>query len=179
MKIIKTPFKGLKIIKLKKHSDKRGNLVETFRENRLKGKKLIFDYRVFSKKNILRGFHFQTKYPQIKYINVLKGKVLEVVIDLRKNSKTFGKHFKIILSEKNSTSLYVPEGFAHGFCGLDKENYLLYSCSNYRDKKAEIGIKWNDKDLKIKWPIKNPIVSKRDKMALTFYEYKKLHMKNS
>ena len=170
MKIIKTPFKGLKIIKLKKHSDKRGNLVETFRENRLKGKKLIFDYRVFSKKNILRGFHFQTKYPQIKYINVLKGKVLEVVIDLRKNSKTFGKHFKIILSEKNSKSIYIPPGFLHGFLGLEKENTVIYGCTNYRDKNSEIGVKWNDKDLKINWSTKSPILSKKDTKNLRFQE---------
>ena len=173
MKIIKTPFKGLKIIKLKKHSDKRGNLVETFRENRLKGKKLIFDYRVFSKKNILRGFHFQTKYPQIKYINVLKGKVLEVVIDLRKNSKTFGKHFKIILSEKNGLSLYVPSGFANSYLSLEKENIVYYKRSNYYHPKYEKGIIWNDKDINVKWPINKPRVSKKDKTLDTYKNFLK------
>ncbi len=126
---------------------------------------------------MIRGLHLQTKNAQGKYISVLKGKVLDVVLDLRKNSKTFGKHFKIVLSEKNSTSIFVPEGFAHGFCGLDKENYLLYSCSNYRNKKAELGIKWDDKDLKIKWPNIKPIVSSKDKKNISFKDYKKKFIK--
>ena len=119
----------------------------------------------------------QRRNAQGKYVSVLKGKVLDVVVDLRKNSKTFGKHFKIILSEKNSKSLYIPEGFVHGFCGLDKNNYLLYSCSNYRDKNAELGIKWNDKDLKIKWPKIKPIISAKDKKNITLEEFKKKYLK--
>ena len=168
MKIIKTSFKGLKIVKLKKHSDKRGNLVETFRENKIQGKRLIFDYRVFSKKNILRGFHFQTKYPQVKYITVLKGKVLDVVIDLRKNSKTFGKYFKIILSENNGLSLYIPSGFAHSYLSLDKENIVYYKLSNYYHPEYESGIIWNDTDIKVNWPIKKPKVSRKDKGLDTY-----------
>ena len=105
-------------------------------------------------------------------MSVLKGKILDVVVDLRKNSKTFGKVFKIILSEKNSKSLFIPEGFAHGFCGLEKENYMLYSCSNYRNKNSEIGIIWNDKDLKISWPNVKKIISRKDQNNISFKDFK-------
>ena len=171
MKIIKTNFSGLKIIKLKKNLDKRGYLVETFRKSKIYDKNLVFDYSVFSKKNIITGFHFQYKQSQAKYITVLKGKIFDCVIDLRKNSKTFGKVFKIILSEKNSLSLYVPPGFAHSYLTLDKSNIVYYKLSNYYFPKFESGIIWNDKDLKIKWPSKKVIVSKKDKGNLTFKKY--------
>ena len=104
---------------------------------------------------------------------------LDVALDLRKGSKTFGKHFKVILTADNNKSVFLPAGFAHGFLALKKENIVNYNITNYRSAKHEVSLVWNDKDLKIKWPIKNPILSKKDKMALTFYEYKKLHMKNS
>ena len=110
----------------------------------------------------------QKKNPQGKYISVLKGKILDVVVDCRKKSKTFGKHYKIILSDRNCKSIYIPSGFVHGFLSLDNENIVVYSCTNYRDKNSEIGIKWNDKDLKINWNIINPILSKKDKKNLNF-----------
>ena len=118
----------------------------------------------------------QTVSAQEKYVSVLKGKILDVAVDLRKNSKTFGKSFKIILSEKNSKSIFIPKGFAHGFCGLEKENYMLYSCSNYRNKDSEVGIIWNDKNLNIKWPIIKPIISIKDKNNITFKEFKKKYL---
>ena len=114
----------------------------------------------------------QKKKMQGKYLSVLKGKILDVAVDCRIKSKTFGKHFKIILSEKNATSIYIPPGFAHGFLTLDKENIVLYSCTNYRDKKSEVSIFWNDKDLKIKWPIKRPILSKKDSNCKSFKRIK-------
>ena len=92
-------------------------------------------------------------------------------MDLRKKSKTFGKCYKIILSDKNSKSLYIPKGFAHGFMGMEKENIVVYANSNYRSKKNETGILWNDKNLKIKWPIKKPLVSPKDRKNLTFMEF--------
>ena len=104
MKIINTKFKGLKIIQQKKHKDSRGYLRETFRKKMIKWDELIFDYVTTSKKNILRGFHFQSKFPQAKFVSVLRGKILDCVIDLRKSSKTFGKTFTIVLSEKNCLS---------------------------------------------------------------------------
>tara|TARA_B100001996_G_scaffold349807_1_gene308758 strand:+ start:138 stop:674 length:537 start_codon:yes stop_codon:yes gene_type:complete len=173
MKIIKTKFSGLKIIKLKKNNDFRGNLSETYRKKLLKGKDLIFDYKVFSKKNVLRGFHFQYNYQQIKYLTVLKGKILDCVIDLRKKSKTFGKSFKIILSEKNGLSLYVPAGFAHSYLALESENIVYYKLSNYYRPKNESGIIWNDKYLKIKWPVKKPIISNKDSKLLSYKDFLK------
>ena len=113
----------------------------------------------------------QTKKMQGKYLSVLKGRILDVVVDCRKKSKTFGKNYKIILSEKNATSIYIPPGFAHGFLTLDKENIVLYSCTNYRNKESETSIAWNDKDLKIKWPIKKPILSPKDSNSKSFKEF--------
>ena len=84
-----------------------------------------------------------------------------------------GKYFSIILSEKNSKSIYIPPGFAHGFCGLDKENYIIYSCTKYRSANTEVGIKYNDEDLKINWPVKKPIISKKDNSNYSFLEFKK------
>ena len=176
MKVIKTKFKDLKIYKKKYFKDSRGYFLELYKK-KIINKNFPFTCISYSKKNVLRGLHMQTRNAQGKYVSVLKGKVLDVVVDLRPKSKTFGKHFKIILSEKNSTSIYIPEGFAHGFCGLARENYLLYSCSNYRDKKAELGIKWNDADLKIKWPITKPITSAKDKKNITLAEFKKKNIK--
>lgn len=110
----------------------------------------------------------QKKNQQGKYISCIKGKILDVVVDCRKNSKTFGKHYKIILSEKNCKSIFIPPGFIHGFLGLENENIVIYSCTRYRDKNSEIGVSWDDKDLKIDWKIKSPILSKKDKKNLKF-----------
>ena len=106
---------------------------------------------------------FKKKKSQGKFISVIKGEIFDVAVDLRKSSKTYHKYFSIILNEKNSTSIYIPPGFAHGFASLGKENIVVYSCTNYRHKNSESGVIWNDKKLKIKWPIKKPILSKKDK----------------
>ena len=172
MKLIKTKFKDLLVFEKKYFTDNRGYFLELYKRKIIK-KDFPFTCISYSKKNVIRGLHLQTKNTQAKYVSVLKGKILDVVVDLRKNSKTYGKNFKIILSEKNSKSLYIPEGFAHGFCGLEKENYMLYSCSNYRDKESEIGIIWNDKNLKIKWPKIKVIISKKDKNNISFEEFNK------
>ena len=95
-------------------------------------------------------------------------------IDCRKNSKTFGKKFKIVLSQKNAKSIYIPPRFLHGFLALETENIVVYGCTKYRDKNSEIGVMWNDKDLKINWPIKNPIISNKDKKNISFKEFLKL-----
>ena len=170
--IKKTSFKNLNIIENISFKDTRGYFKELFREKDLKVK-LPFTVMSFSKKNVIRGLHLQKQKSQGKFITVLKGKIFDVAVDLRKNSKTFGKHFKIILSEKNCRSIYIPPGFAHGFCALAKENYVIYGCTNYRDKKSESGIKYNDADLNIKWPIKKPILSSKDKKNLSLKEFLK------
>ena len=169
---IKTKFKDLFIVNTRVFRDSRGWLKEEFKKNFIK-KNLVFTLVSSSKKNVLRGLHLQTKKPQDKFLSVLKGRVLDIAVDLRKNSKTYGKHFKIILSEKNGKHLFVPKGFAHGVLGLDKENILHYACSNYRDPKSEVSIKCDDTDLKINWGIKKPIISKKDKLALSFKDFER------
>ena len=142
------------------------------KENNIK-KKFPFTVMSFSRKNVIRGLHLQTRKSQGKFISVIKGKIFDIAVDLRKNSKTFGKYYKSILSEDNNKSIYIPPGFAHGFCAIEKENYIIYSCTSYRDKSSETGIMYNDKDLKIKWPVKYPIVSPKDKKNLTLSQFLK------
>ncbi len=175
MKVIDTKFKGLKIIQQIKHSDNRGNLRETFLKKIVKWDELVFDYATTSKKNVLRGFHFQSRFLQAKYVSVLKGKILDCVIDLRKKSKTFGKSYKIILSDKNSKALYIPEGFAHAYYSYSKTNIIYYKLSNYYHPEFENGIIWNDKFLKIKWPSERPHISKKDKRLKTFLNFKETY----
>ena len=175
MKIVNTKFQDLKIISQKKNSDSRGNLRETFRREIIKWDNLIFDYATTSKKNVLRGFHFQSKFKQAKFVNVLKGKIFDCVIDLRKSSKTFGKSFSIELSEKNCLSLYVPEGFAHAYYTYSDLSIIYYKLSNYYHPEYEDGLLWNDKLLNIKWPVKKPIISKKDNNLKTFSEFLKIY----
>ena len=170
MKILKTSFKDLLVIKQKNNVDKRGHLRETYNKKIL-NRKFVFEYCTTSKKNVLRGFHFQTKFQQAKYINVVKGEILDCVIDLRKNSKTFGKKFKIILSDKNCLSLYIPEGFAHAYYSYEKLNVIYYKLSNFYHPKYEDGINVFDSYLKIKWPKKNISVSKKDKKLMSFKDF--------
>lgn len=170
MQVIKTKFKGLIIYKRPSFKDSRGYFRELFLEKNLR-KKFIFDYFSLSKKNVIRGIHLQLSKPQGKLITVLSGKIFDVCVDCRRNSETFGKYFSIMLSENNNTSLYIPEGFAHGFCSMSNNTILHYKCTNYRNIKSETGILWNDKDLNIKWPIKKYIVSIKDRKNLTFKQF--------
>ena len=166
MKIINTNFAGLKVIQNFTFPDKRGYFRELISEKEIK-KKFLFNVMSFSKKNVLRGMHLQTKKAQGKYVSVVKGEILDVVVDLRKYSKTFKKKFIIKLSEKNSKSIFIPPGFAHGFYTLGKENYIVYSCTSYRSTKHEISLNWKDEDLNIAWPCKKPIISKKDNEGIT------------
>jgi len=168
---MKININGIKIFKSTIYKDSRGFFSEVYKKKILKKRELIFHCTSSSKKNVLRGLHLQTKNPQSKFLTVLKGQIFDVVVDLRKNSNTFGKYFSIILSNQSYSSIYIPEGLAHGFCSLDKENVVYYGCSNYRQENYEVGILWNDQDLKIKWPIKNPILSKKDTQNISFREY--------
>ena len=174
MKIIKTHIKDLLVLKQKNNFDSRGSLREIFNKKILK-KKFVFEYCTTSKKNALRGFHFQHKFQQAKYVNVIKGKILDYVIDLRKNSKTFGKKFKIILSDKNCLSLYIPEGFAHAYYSYEKINIIYYKLTNYYKPQFESGINLMDVDLKIKWPKKNFSISKKDTKLLSFKDFCKVY----
>jgi len=169
MKIIKTKINDLLIVQTNIFKDNRGFFKEVARYEVLK-KSLIFDCFSFSKKNTLRGLHLQSYKSQAKLITVTHGKILDVVVDLRKTSKTYGEYFAIEISNNSNFSLFIPENFAHGFLCLSKNCSVYYKCSNYRDKKSEKTIIWNDKNLNIKWPIKKPILSKKDKLGIKFLD---------
>ena len=159
-----------KIIKSKLHKDKRGSLKEIFKSKDYK-KKFKFFLLVSSKKNVFRGFHFQKRKQQEKLVVVVKGKIIDYCIDLRKKSKTFGKIFKYSLKEKSV--LLVPKGFAHGYTGVAKENLIVYLLSEYRYRKFERGISLFDKNIKINLKKNKLILSERDKQNYTLSEFKK------
>ena len=171
MKLINTKIKDLKIIKTKIYKDKRGFLKEVFQKKILNNKDFPFDIMSYSKKNVLRGLHIQSSKPQAKIITVTHGKIFDVAVDLRKKSKTFGKYFSLIISDKDDFSFFIPEGFAHGFVCLSKECTVNYKCSNYRFQKYERTLLWNDKKVNIRWPSKKPILSKKDKKGLPLISF--------
>ena len=173
MRIINTGFKDLRIIAHKRHSDFRGSLRETYNKKIINWDKFVFEYTTISRKNVFRGFHFQYKHQQSKLVTVVKGKILDYVIDLRKNSETFGKTFSIILSESNCKSLYIPKGFAHAYFSIQKLNVIYYKLSDYYHPEFEDGICFNDKDIKIKLSKTKIVVSKRDKLLSSFQNFKK------
>jgi dTDP-4-dehydrorhamnose 3,5-epimerase len=173
MKLIKTKISGPLIVKTKIYKDKRGFLKETFRNNFFKNIKFPFDIMSYSKKKVLRGLHIQTDKSQAKIITVTHGKIFDVAVDLRKNSKTFGKYVSLIISENSDFSFYIPKGFAHGFLCLSKKCTVNYKCSEYRHIKSEKTLSWNDPKINIKWPIPKPILSKKDKDGLNLLYFKK------
>ena len=131
-----------------------------------------FDIMSYSKKNVIRGLHIQTKNSQAKIITVTHGDVLDIAVDLRKKSKTFGKYVAIKISHKDDFSFFIPEGFAHGFLCLSKECTVNYKCSQYRNELSERTLAWDDKDVNIDWPIKKPILSNKDKnLGLSLNEF--------
>jgi dTDP-4-dehydrorhamnose 3,5-epimerase len=159
------------LIEPKSFNDDRGYFFENynesdFNENGIKTK-FIQDNFSYSKKNVLRGLHFQ-KNPkaQVKLVSVLKGEIFDVAVDLRKNSSTYMKWTSEILSEKNHRSLYIPEGFAHGFYVLSDTAYVLYKVSSNYYPELDSGIIWNDAELNISWPTSNPILSIKDQNFL-------------
>ena len=162
MKIIKTKFSGLLILKTKVYKDKRGYFKEVEKKKILK-KNFIFDCFSFSKKNTLRGLHLQLKKPQAKIITVVYGKILDVVVDLRKNSKSFGKWISFILSDTEKKCLFVPRGFAHGYITLTKNTELIYFMDEFYSSKLSKGIVWNDSMINVKWPFQPKVISEKDK----------------
>ena len=162
MRLLLTKIKDIKKVKTKIFKDKRGFFKEIYKNKILK-KKFIFDVMSYSKKGILRGLHIQTKFPQAKLITVTSGKIMDVAVDLRKNSKSFGKYYSTIISQDSDFSLFIPEGFAHGFLCLSQTCTINYKCSEYRNKKSEKTLRWDDVQTNIKWPVKKPILSLKDK----------------
>lgn len=162
MRLLLTKIKDIKKVKTKIFKDKRGFFKEIYKNKILK-KKFIFDVMSYSKKGVLRGLHIQTKFPQAKLITVTSGKIMDVAVDLRKNSKNFGKYYSTIISQDSDFSLFIPEGFAHGFLCLSRTCTISYKCSEYRNKKSEKTLRWDDVQTNIKWPVKKPILSLKDK----------------
>ena len=165
-------FKSLKIpdvilVEPKVYSDQRGFFIESFKEsdyfkNGIKDK-FVQDNFSHSSKCVLRGLHYQTEpKSQAKLVTVLKGKIFDVAVDIRKKSPTFGKWVGEILSEDNHKLLYIPNGFAHGFCILSNDASISYKVSNEYSPENERGIIWNDPEINISWPISNPILSAKD-----------------
>lgn len=177
MKILRTEFRDLKIIESALFLDGRGSFQESFNEARFRietGLNISFvqDNESVSKANVLRGLHMQLPPKgQAKLVRVARGRAIDVVVDLRRTEPTFGKHFKIELSAKNATQLFIPEGFAHGFLTLEDETMFSYKCSNYYSKDLERSIRWNDPQLVIDWGVSTPLVSDRDAQALAFSEF--------
>ena len=178
MKIKKLSLKGPCIIEPKIFHDKRGFLYESWnQETYLKKKlniKIIQITYARSKKNVLRGIHVQYPNLQGKLISVVNGKIFDVVVDVRKNSPSFGKWCGVILDSKKKSNLWIPEGFGHGYLVLTKEADILYSSTKKYFPKNQIDIKWNDPFININWPIKKPILSKKDSQALELKKIKNL-----
>ena len=172
MKLLDTKIKGPKIIKTQIYKDSRGFLKEVYRKNLLSKIDFPFDVMSHSKKNVLRGLHIQTKKSQAKIITVTHGKIFDVAVDLRKKSRTFGKYVSLTISDKDDYSFYIPKGFAHGFVCLSKECTVNYKCSRYRNAGSEKTLKWDDTVVNIKWPIKKPLLSNKDKnLGLSLIEF--------
>lgn len=176
MKIIETGFEGLYEIESNVFGDDRGYFFESFRKSTFEALGIRTDFvqdnESFSVKGTLRGLHYQKEpFAQAKLVRVALGKVLDVAVDLRAGSPTFGRHHTVILDAKRHNLFMVPAGFAHGFLALE-DSVFSYKCSNYYDKASEGGIIWNDTTLNIDWQIDNPIVSEKDKLLPNFEAYK-------
>lgn len=186
-KKIETGIENLTIIEPQVFEDSRGFFMESYNYNDFKeiGIDNIFvqDNHSKSLKAVLRGLHFQKdEYSQAKLVKVLKGAVLDVAVDLRANSKTFGKYITVELNEKNKKMLFIPRGFAHGFLTLEDNTEFFYKCDNFYNPKSEAGIIWNDINLDIDWKLekysineKDLIISEKDKKNISFEEYKKIN----
>lgn len=178
MEILSTEFAGLKVVQLKIYHDNRGFFVERFNKKLFQDLGLPVDYfqdnHSLSAPKVIRGLHFQNNPSQAKLVGCLRGKILDVAVDIRKNSPTFGKYFSIELSAENGKLLFIPAGFAHGFAVLGAEPAdVMYKVDNQFSKEGDGGIRFNDPDLKIDWQIANPIISDKDKNLPLFADYLK------
>ena len=176
MEIISTGLNGLFIVQPKIFEDNRGYFFESYNEAEFKKngiyEQFIQDNQSLSQKGVLRGLHFQTPpHAQGKLVRVIKGAVLDVAVDIRKESPTYGKHFDIILNEKNKTMLWIPVGFAHGFLTLEDNTIFSYKCTNFYNKLSEDSILWDDKDININWNIESPSLSDKDKNGKSFRNF--------
>ena len=176
MEIIKTPIEGLLVIKPKIFGDDRGHFFESWSKDSFAKNGLDLDFvqdnQSLSSKGVLRGLHFQNPpYAQGKLVRVIKGSVLDVAVDIRKDSPTYGQHFSIQLSEKNKKIFWIPPGFAHGFVTLEDDTIFTYKCTGVYNKESEGALLWSDKDLNIDWGVENPLVSEKDLVAGSFNNF--------
>jgi dTDP-4-dehydrorhamnose 3,5-epimerase len=176
MKVTETPFEGLFIIEPSVFEDDRGYFFESWNQKRFQESGLEADFvqdnQSMSSAHVLRGLHFQLPpWEQGKLIRVLQGSVLDVAVDLRKNQPTFGKHFSLVMTEKQKNMLWIPPGFAHGFLTLEDNTVFFYKCTQFYNRESDSGIAWNDPDLGIDWGINNPVVSEKDQNAMRFRDF--------
>ena len=176
MEIIKTPLEGLLVIKPRIFGDERGYFFESWSKQSFAEVGLNLDIeqdnQSLSSKGVLRGLHFQNlPYAQGKLVRVIKGAVLDVALDIRKNSPTYGQHFSVELSEENKTIVWIPPGFAHGFTTLKDNTIFTYKCTGVYNKESEGALLWNDKDLNINWEVNDPLVSAKDLVAGNFKDF--------
>lgn len=172
---------GAKVITPFYVEDDRGYFLKSFEKDIFQKFEIDIDvfesFETYSKKSVIRGLHFQTKNPQAKLIRVIAGSINDVIVDLRENSKTFGQWEVFQLSDENRKQLWIPKGFAHGFCVTSSYAIVSYTCTGKYEIKYDTGIVWDDPELAIPWEISNPIVSLRDLKLMSFKEYRKsLHV---
>ena len=166
MKFTNTNIELVKIIEPEIHSDTRGYFFESFKSTLFHENKIpntfLQDNEVRSKRSVLRGLHYQLRNPQGKLVRVIYGSILDVAVDIRCGSPTFGQYVSVKLTDKNKRILYVPPGFAHGYLVMSNDSIVIYKCTNEYNPGDEYGIRWDDSDINIKWQIQDPIISKRD-----------------
>lgn len=176
MQIIKTEIPDLYIVEPRIFQDARGYFFESYNESKLKDQGLdiqfVQDNESKSQKHVLRGLHFQKPpFAQGKLVRVIKGKVLDVAVDVRKGSPTFGHYHAVEISEENKRMFWIPPGFAHGFVTLVDETIFFYKCTNFYNKESEGSILWNDPDLNIQWGVEAPVLSEKDQSAPRFAQF--------
>ena len=177
MEFEKTDFPGLIVVSPQVFADTRGFFMETYHRKKFVQGGIDVDFvqdnHSRSLRGTLRGLHFQDPHPQGKLVRVIVGEVWDVAVDLRPDSPTFGKWFSLTLSAENKAVLYIPPGFAHGFCVTSEVAEFMYSCTEFYAPECEGGIRWDDPDLAIPWPVKNPTLSAKDKKYQSWAEYKR------
>ena len=177
MEIIKTDIEGLILIKPKVFFDERGYFFEDYNEKRFKEAGItdvfVQDNQSFSKKGVIRGLHFQCPpFAQSKLVRVIKGRALDVAVDIRKGSPTYGKHHSVELSGDNFLQFYIPTGFAHGFVALEDDTIFAYKCGEFYNKASEASILFNDSDLNIDWKTDPSVISEKDMVGVRFKDFK-------
>ena len=167
MRVTETALEGVKIIEPRIFRDDRGMFFESYQSRRYREKAgidrdFVQDNVSFSTRGTLRGLHYQLPHMQAKLVQVLKGEVFDVAVDIRRGSPTFGKWVGVLLSHENCRQFFIPEGFAHGFCVTSETALFMYKCSDYYSPQSEGGILWSDPELAISWPVTEPLLSKKD-----------------